>query len=862
MEQKPAKLPLVDTSGSLNVERRGVPKLTAYWSDLFHTLINIPNVRFYPLLLLVYSLLFGGFALPYYYQSVQYNCIPGVKNYWHALWFSVQSAMTIGFGGDLIPDPDCFTLNLLIALQSLAALIVAYALLGIVYTRFALPSRRASSLVFSQYMVLNEEDGVPRLSFRVANVRKHQLIEAHAQLLVAINNIMSEENEALFKFSNLPILGGGFVFLALPCIITHAITKHSPLHGMSLAMMERADIEFLVLIEGVDAPTSAKLQARHSYSPRDIKFNHRFCTMVKRSPSGIRRVDFTKFHDMQPVPATLRRPHFLPHAPSWENLRNLSSLSSLPSVLRHPTAVSTDKSGAIMGRRDAPLPFPPPADSASASQVSLACPLSVAAAVGGDSPALGANDSIRKNSSFMSILSLGLGPGSGWGSGIWGGGVWGNSAAAAWAGTVAAGGRGVSAEGGSSIAGDAVPAGGGYVDRGTAGVGAQIGEARESNEADFARVGAGERGDAQGVRGGGMFLPLAGVEHDLSFASLPPVIEGDSGSSSPASGPPGVPGGLSSSGGGNAALGGTWPMQAAPGAAVSGAVLLAPVAATAAPATIRAGSTGSAFAAGAAAGTAAQAPTPEQKQMRRMVRRGSAERWEGKAAGVAVGQGRLSRRVSFEVSPVVDSVAEAGVHTRAEAAAGREGTSGGATAAVLDEGWAGRQEGCREVNQTGGGGEDQGMGYELPSKKGRREQRVSVGSGHGRAFSEAPIPVPRSRRNSASSNDSSMRGGLELGGRRRSGASKGQRSFAASGQPGGWADQSPLLLMNSFSVRSASHMLEMDARHRIAVAEKREQQWRALAVDLAKKVQSSRALHAPDVDCHPLLNRAKEFLET
>ncbi|CAI5939463.1 unnamed protein product, partial [Closterium sp. NIES-65] len=401
--------------GTLNVERRGVPKLTAYWSDLFHTLINIPNVRFYPLLLLGYSLLFGGFAVPYYYQSVQYNCIPGVKNYWHALWFSVQSAMTIGFGGDLVPDPNCFTLNLLIALQSLAALIVAYALLGIVYTRFALPSRRASSLVFSQCMVLNEEDGVPRLSFRVANVRKHQLIEAHAQLLVAINNIMSAENEALFKFSNLPILGGGFVFLALPCIITHAITKHSPLHGMSLAMMERADIEFLVLIEGVDAPTSAKLQARHSYSPCDIKFNHRFSTMVRRSPSGIRRVDFTKFHDVQPVPATLRRPHFLPHAPSWENLRNLSSLSSLPGVLRHPTAVSTDKSGAIMGRRDAPHPFPGPADSASASQASLAYPPVISAAGGGSGgdPAPVAADTIRKNSSFMNILSLGFGPGSG-----------------------------------------------------------------------------------------------------------------------------------------------------------------------------------------------------------------------------------------------------------------------------------------------------------------------------------------------------------------------------------------------------------------------------------------------------------------
>ncbi|CAI5465442.1 unnamed protein product [Closterium sp. Yama58-4] len=864
----------ITVSGSLNVERRGVPKLTAYWSDLFHTLINIPNIRFYPLLLLVYSLLFGGFALPYYYQSLQYKCIPGVKNYWHALWFSVQSAMTIGYGGELVPDPDCFTLNLLIALQSLAALIVAYSLLGIVYTRFALPSRRASSLVFSHCMVLNEEDGVPRLSFRVANVRKHQLIEAHAQLLVAINNIMSEENEALFKFSNLPILGGGFVFLALPCIITHAITKHSPLHGMSLAMMERADIEFLVLIEGVDAPTSAKLQARHSYSPRDIKFNHRFCTMVRRSPSGIRRVDFTKFHDVQPVPATLRRPHFLPHAPSWENLRNIPSLSTLPSVLRHPTAVSTDKSGAIMGRKDAAHPFPAPDDSASASQASLAYPPSVsAAAAAGDSTAPVAADTIRKNSSFMNILSLGFGTGSGWGGGVWGSGVWGGGVL--WSGgpgtgaeegsrgTVAAGRGGSLASG--NTAGDVVR--GSSVNASTSNVAAEdwrrVLECRAAS--DSAAVGGGSGGGLGGGRGhegGAMFLPLAGMEHELSMASLPPVIEGSSGSSSPASVPPAVisnSGVFNRSGAWNTAHVGTWSMETTAEAAASGAVVIASVAVATASTAVIAGGGDAAATVGTPAGSVAQAPAFEgRKQMRRMVKRGSAERWDRIGGGMTTEQGRLSRRVSFEVSPVAEMVGEGGAQQGAELTAGRECASV-LTAAVL-YGGSRRDECCKKLTQGADRHEIEEMVVETPNKKGRKEQRDLGGRRHGRAFSEPTIPVPSSKRNSASSR-SSMSGGIGVGGRRSSGAGKQGRSSGASGLPGCWTDQSPLLLMNSFSVRSASHMLEMDARHRIAVAEKREQQWRALVVDLAIKVQSSKALHAPDVDCHPLLNRAKEFLE-
>ncbi|CAI5494214.1 unnamed protein product [Closterium sp. Naga37s-1] len=642
-------------------------------------------------------------------------------------------------------------------------------------------------------------------------------------------------------------------------------------------MMERADIEFLVLIEGVDAPTSAKLQARHSYSPCDIKFNHRFSTMVRRSPSGIRRVDFTKFHDVQPVPATLRRPHFLPHAPSWENLRSLSSLSSLPGVLRHPTAVSTDKSGAIMGRRDAPHPFPAPADSASASQASLAYPPVISAAGGGSGgdPAPVAADTIRKNSSFMNILSLGFGPGSGWGGGVWGSGVWGGGVL--WSGGAGAGtdegSRGTVAAGGGSLpaagntASDVIR--GGSVYASTSGVAAEDwGRIRECRAAsDSAAVGEGAGGGlrgGQGHKGGAMFLPLAGMEHELSMASLPPVIEGSSGSSSPASVPPAVlsnSGVFNRSGVWNAAHVGTWSMEATSEAAASGAVVLAPVAIAAASTAVIAGDGDAAVTVGTGAGSAAQAHAFEgRKQMRRMVRKGSAERWDRIGGGMTTEQGRLSRRVSFEVSPVADLVGEGGTQQGAELTAGRECASVAPTAAVLDGGGSTRHEGCKEFTQTADRQEMEEMGVEIPNKKGRREQRDSGGRRHGRSFSEPPILVPSSKRNSASSS-SSMRGGIGIGGRRSSGASKQEKSSGASGLPGCWTDQSPLLLMNSFSVRSASHMLEMDARHRIAVAEKREQQWRSLVVDLAIKVQSSKALHAPDVDCHPLLNRAEEFLE-
>ncbi|XP_024396402.1 uncharacterized protein [Physcomitrium patens] len=301
-QRKSQKLPLVDHMGQLNVETRGLPKTFLYWGDLFHTLVNMPTPRFIAILLLNYTVLFVGFGVPYYYDARNNNCIPGVTSFDHALWFSVQTSMTIGYGGDLTPDPSCILTNIMVVVQSLATLLVAYSLLGVFYVRFSQPARRAQTLIFSRYCTIHEEDGVPVLSFRIANIRKHQIIEANVRLLIGFNNTLGGTDvETVFHFTSLPITGGNQVFLGLPCTVKHPITSTSPLYGLNITELEDADCELLVLLEGVDASTSCKLQARHSYLPKDIRRDVTHETMVFRSPNGRRCVDFSKFDILLPV---------------------------------------------------------------------------------------------------------------------------------------------------------------------------------------------------------------------------------------------------------------------------------------------------------------------------------------------------------------------------------------------------------------------------------------------------------------------------------------------------------------------------------------------------------------------------------
>ncbi|CAI5491904.1 unnamed protein product, partial [Closterium sp. Naga37s-1] len=152
--------------------------LVAAYAALF---LPLPLAPLPSSLVATYAALFVTFAIPFlaFMSSARVDgldCLPGVKRLDHAVWFTVQSSMSIGFGGDLTPHPDCFVVNFFVAVLSVVTLGFAYALLGVFYVKFSRPTRRAGTIKFSQYMVMYEELGQLRLSFRVADFRKHQII--------------------------------------------------------------------------------------------------------------------------------------------------------------------------------------------------------------------------------------------------------------------------------------------------------------------------------------------------------------------------------------------------------------------------------------------------------------------------------------------------------------------------------------------------------------------------------------------------------------------------------------------------------------------------------------------------------------
>lgn len=124
------------------------------------------------------------------------HCVTNVDKFLHALWFSVHTAATIGYGHQS-PDPDCTLLNLMIMMQVLTGALMQAALLGLVYTRFSAPSSRATTIKFSKVLACYRGiDGYRRLAFRVANLRKHQVLQPQVHMMLLRKEYIEDDGGA------------------------------------------------------------------------------------------------------------------------------------------------------------------------------------------------------------------------------------------------------------------------------------------------------------------------------------------------------------------------------------------------------------------------------------------------------------------------------------------------------------------------------------------------------------------------------------------------------------------------------------------------------------------------------------------
>lgn len=308
---------LVGKHGRLKVVASQVPqKHGMYLSDLFTTMIDSK----WRWICVVYTFMYCGswllFGFLWWLVTIIRGdnfCVDNVDSFTSAFLFSLETQTTIGYGGRQI-TPKCPEAVILLNVQSLIGFIIGAFILGLIFAKLSRPRNRAETILFSRNAVVAVRDGKMCLMFRVGDVRKSQILEAHVRMHLFRKRKTREGMELPFYQQNLPVgtdwscqdglAEDSAIFLILPLTMVHVIDENSPLYETHPKDLLNCDFEIVVLLEGTVEATSMLVQAKTSYTSDEILWGHEFVNTTDefRWKSGRYRVDFSVFDNTRAVP--------------------------------------------------------------------------------------------------------------------------------------------------------------------------------------------------------------------------------------------------------------------------------------------------------------------------------------------------------------------------------------------------------------------------------------------------------------------------------------------------------------------------------------------------------------------------------
>jgi inward rectifier potassium channel len=276
---------------SLNVVRLGVSRL--HFADLYHWLLTLSWPRFFVFIWLSYVLTNSLFALAYLAGG---DCIANARpgSFKDAFYFSVQTMATIGYGS-MYPRTDYA--NTIVCIQALFGLWGVAMVTGLAFARFSRPTAR---VIFSRVAVVTPFNGVSTLMYRTANQRFNQILEAQ-QRVTLIRDEATSEGDYMRRFYDLQLIRSQSPIFALTWTVMHAIDENSPLYKLTAKDLVEQQVEIVVTLTGLDETVSQTIHARHSFVASEVLWDMRFVDIISRTPDGKRVIDYTRFHEVQPV---------------------------------------------------------------------------------------------------------------------------------------------------------------------------------------------------------------------------------------------------------------------------------------------------------------------------------------------------------------------------------------------------------------------------------------------------------------------------------------------------------------------------------------------------------------------------------
>jgi inward rectifier potassium channel len=273
--------------GNRQVISHGLPRVI--WHDIYHYAMTASWPQFFAAVGLLFLCLNGFFATIFLLGTDPIaNILP--SGFWGAFFFSVETLATVGYGdmhpqtmfGHIVATVEIFVGMSFIALFT-----------GIMFARFSRPRAR---ILFASAVVVGPVEGKPTLTLRAANARQNVIIDASARLRL-IRSEVGVEGHTIRRLHDLELVRHQHPIFALGWSIMHVIDERSALYGATPESLAAADAALILTIDGVDETTSQTMLSRHSYSPNEILWQHRYEDLLFTDEHGVDHVDYTRIHD-------------------------------------------------------------------------------------------------------------------------------------------------------------------------------------------------------------------------------------------------------------------------------------------------------------------------------------------------------------------------------------------------------------------------------------------------------------------------------------------------------------------------------------------------------------------------------------
>ncbi len=284
----------------------GIGGWYSYWRDPYYLLLTIPWQGFLAITGGMYALANAFAALLFLAggEGTILNARPG--SFTDAFFFSVQTSASIGYG---VMSPGNTYGHLLVTLEAIISLTGIAVLTGLAYARF---SRPTAQVLFSEVALINQFKGVPTLTFRAANERRNQILEAQMRVYLTIDEY--EHGKMMRRFHKLKLLRDRTPSFFLTWTAFHPIDTDSPLYGLSKQELIRHSAALVISLSGIDQTVAQAIHTRHTYYATDILWHHNFKDIIHTVPAkngdardtdtSTRYIDFADFHEVEPVQNT------------------------------------------------------------------------------------------------------------------------------------------------------------------------------------------------------------------------------------------------------------------------------------------------------------------------------------------------------------------------------------------------------------------------------------------------------------------------------------------------------------------------------------------------------------------------------